>query len=75
MVLLELCERINNNKNITEISSFIFKTKDSNGKTILKVNPTLELQHIDDLAPVDYTIFDYKRIISDNGNVSPMMLG
>jgi anaerobic magnesium-protoporphyrin IX monomethyl ester cyclase len=75
MALLELCERIDNNKNVTEASSFMFKTKDSNGKTIIKVNPTLELQHIDDLAPADYTVFDYKRIISDSGNVFPMMLG
>ena len=75
MALLELCKRIDNKQNITESPSFIFKIKDDEGKTSFKVNPTLELKHIDELADPDYTVFDYKRIIKDSGNVFAMMLG
>ena len=75
MALLELCKRIDNKQNITESPSFIFKIKDDEGKTSFKVNPTLELKHIDELDDPDYTVFDYKRIIKDSGNVFAMMLG
>jgi len=73
--LLNLCNRIDNNQNILETPSFIFKKIDDSGKTSFKTNPVSKLMHIDDLNDPDYTVFDYKQIISDNGNVFPMMLG
>ena len=75
MALQELCKRIDKKQNLTDSPSFIFKVKDDTGKTSFKVNPTFELKHIDDLEDPDYTIFDYKRIVEDSGNVFPMMLG
>jgi len=73
--LLEFCERLDNNHDLYETPSFIFKLKDHTGKINYKVNPVEKLMHIDELADPDYTVFDYKRIISDSGNVFPMMLG
>ena len=73
--LLELCEGLDNNHNIHETPSFIFKLKDNTGKISYKVNPVAKLMHIDELADPDYTVFDYQRIINDSGNVFPMMLG
>ncbi len=72
---VELCERIDNGRDIYETPSFIFKTLDGSGKTSHKVNPVAPLMHIDDLPYPDYTVFDYERIISDNGGVFAMMLG
>ena len=75
MPLLELCEGLDNNHDIYETSSFIFKLKDHAGKISFKANPVAKLMHIDELADPDYTVFDYQRIINDSGDVFPMMLG
>jgi len=73
---VELCKRLDNgSKDIYETPSFIFKKIDITGKISFKVNPVPPLVHIDDLPFPDYTIFDYKRIMSDNGGVFAMMLG
>lgn len=72
---LELCERIDSGQDVSETPSFIFKTVDDSNKASFKVNPVSPLMHIDDLPYPDYTIFDYEKIISDNGDVFAMMLG
>ncbi len=66
----ELCCKLDNNENYLSSPSFYFKTKEG----IVK-NPILPLQHIDNLPLPDYTSFNYDKIISENGNCFPMMLG
>ena len=73
--LLELCGRIDKREDIYATPSFIWKKVDGAGKTTFQVNPVAPLKHIDELAPPDYTVFDYKRIISDSGDTFAMMLG
>ena len=72
---LELCNRLDNGQDVSETPSFIFKEVDEAGKFKFKKNPVAPLMHIDDLPFPDYTVFDYKRIIKDGGNVFAMMLG
>lgn len=67
--LKELCRRIDNNEDYLSTPSFCFKT---NGKIVK--NPVAPLQEIDSLSFPDYTLFDYDKIISDNGQCFPMML-
>lgn len=73
--LLDFCQRINSNEDVRATGSFIWKKVDAVGKATFQVNPVARLRHIDDLADPDYTVFDYKRIISDSGDVFAMMLG
>ena len=73
--LVKLCEGLDNNQDIFDTSSFIFKIKDASGKISYKENPVAKLMHIDELVDPDYEVFDYQRIIKDNGDVFPMMLG
>jgi anaerobic magnesium-protoporphyrin IX monomethyl ester cyclase len=67
--LKELCRRLGNGDDFLSTPSFLFKTK--NG--IVK-NPVSPLQGVDSLPYPDYTLFDYEKIISDNGQCFPMML-
>ncbi len=67
--LRELCRRLDNGDDYLSTPSFYFKT---NGKIVK--NPVAPLQGIDSLSFPDYTLFDYDKIISDNGQCFPMML-
>ena len=68
--LRELCRRMDDNQDYMSTKSFIFR----NAGNIVR-NPVSPLSSIDELALPDYTLFDYKRIISDSGGCFPMMLG
>ena len=68
--LKDLCQKLDNNEDYLNSPSFYFKTKDR----IIK-NPTLLLQHIDNLSLPNYTLFDYDKIVSENGDCFPMMIG
>ena len=68
--LKDLCQKLDNNEDYLSSSSFYFRTKEG-----IVENPISSLQHIDNLPLPDYTFFDYDKIISDNGNCFPMMLG
>lgn len=65
----ELCQRIDNNEDYLTVPSFIFKTD-----TGIVKNPVMPLQEINGIALPDYSLFEYKKIIADNGNCFPMML-
>lgn len=67
--LKELCRRLDNKDDFLSTPSFCFRT--NNG--IVK-NPVAPLQAIDSLPLPDYTLYNYKKIISDNGQCFPMML-
>ncbi|MEK7381744.1 MAG: hypothetical protein AAB262_00475, partial [Elusimicrobiota bacterium] len=73
--LLELCKRLDDKADISDTPSFIYRRVDGSGRTEFTVNPVAPLKDIDALADPDYTIFDYKRIVKDSGDVFPMMLG
>lgn len=84
--LLELCRRLDKGKDIYTTPSFWFKVsvqdikegkKRHRKKVVSNIvqNMVAPLVHIDKLPEPDYTIFDYKRIISDNADKFPMMLG
>lgn len=69
MPLGELCRRLDAKKDYYDTPSFYFKT----GQAIIK-NPILPLQNLDSLALPDYSLFDYKKIIPENGNWFAMFL-
>src|SRR2546427_7343737 len=73
--LLELCSRIDEGRDIYATQSFIWRKTDASGKPNFQVNPVAPLKHIDDLPDPDYTVFDYRRIINDSGDIFSMMLG
>lgn len=67
--LKELCRRLDNKEDFLSTPSFYFRTKNE----IVK-NPVTPLQDIDSLPLPDYTLYNYNKIISDNGQCFPMML-
>ena len=69
-----LCESIDKNRDVYDTPSFIFK-RNINNKITFQKNAVGDLVHIDDLPKPDYTVFDYKKIIKDSGDVFAMMLG
>lgn len=68
--LNDLCQRLDNKEKYTATPSFYFNTRDG----IVK-NPILPLQNIDVLSLPYYNLFNYDKIISENGDCFPMMLG
>ena len=68
--LKDLCKRIDNKEEYLSTPSFYFNTKDG----IVK-NSISALQNIDALSLPDYSLFNYDKIISENGDCFPMMLG
>ncbi|MFQ5964065.1 MAG: B12-binding domain-containing radical SAM protein [Candidatus Scalinduaceae bacterium] len=67
--LRELCRRLDNGDDYLATPSFCFRTNDGIGK-----NAVVPLQGVEVLPLPDYTLFDYDKIISDNGQCFPMML-
>lgn len=67
--LKELCRRLDNDEDLLSTPSFYFKAKDG----IVK-NPISPLQSVDNLPLPDYSLFNYFKMISDNGDCFPMML-
>jgi len=67
--LNDLCSRIDKKTNYFSVNSFYFKLHNR----IIK-NPISPLQQIDKLAFPDYSYYDYKRIISENGGWFRMMV-
>ena len=67
--LKELCERIDNKTDYLNIPNLYFKTKEK----VIK-NSISPLQDINSFFLPDYTLFDYSKIISNNGGCFPMML-
>jgi radical SAM superfamily enzyme YgiQ (UPF0313 family) len=67
--LRELCWRLDNGRDILVTPSFYFKTP----RGIVK-NYISPLQDIETYPYPDYSLFDYKRIVRENGNWYPMML-
>ena len=68
--LKELCYRISNNLDYFSTPGFYFRTDAG----IVK-NPVPPVQNIDDLPLPDYSLFDYKNLISGYGKIFMMMLG
>lgn len=68
--LKDLCRRLDSNEEYLSTPSFYFKTK----RGIVK-NAIAPLVNIDVLSLPDYRLFNYKKIISENGDCFPMMLG
>jgi anaerobic magnesium-protoporphyrin IX monomethyl ester cyclase len=68
--LKELCHRISNNLDYFVTPGFYFRTSAG----IVK-NPTPSVQNIDNLPLPDYSLFDYKNLISGYGRIFTMMLG
>ena len=69
VALKELCNRLENKQDYLNPPSFYFKM----GNRLVK-NPIAPLQDIDGLPFPDYTLFDYQKIIEDNGELFPMLL-
>ncbi len=67
--LVTLCRCLDKNENYLTTPSFYFKVDD---KVIN--NPLAPLREIDTLKLPDYSLFDYRKIISDGGGYFPMML-
>ena len=67
--LKELCRRIDNEEDFLSTPSFCFRTTEE----IVK-NPVASLQGVESLPLPDYTLYNYNKIISDNGQCFPMML-
>lgn len=67
--LKDLCKKLDNKIDFLDTPSFCFKVKGE----IIK-NAVAPLQDIDSLFLPDYTLFDYYKIISKNGDCFPMML-
>lgn len=68
--LKDLCQRLDNKEEYLSIPSFYFNTR--NGIVKNSISP---LQNIDALSLPDYSFFNYNKIISENGDCFPMMLG
>ncbi|MFC1453926.1 B12-binding domain-containing radical SAM protein [Verrucomicrobiota bacterium] len=66
---VSLCRKIEQKEDYLPTPSFIFRK----GEQIVK-NPVMEPPNIEGLSFPDYSMFDYKKIIRDNGNCFPMML-
>lgn len=66
----ELARRIDSGSDYTDIQSFIFKR---DGQVI--ENGIAPLVELDTLPIPDYSMFKYEKIIRDNGDCFPMMLG
>ncbi len=67
--LRELCKRLDKKEEYQDVPSFYWRTK-----TGVVKNPVMPLQDIDSLPFPDYSLFDYRKIISDNGGSFYMML-
>lgn len=64
-----LCEKLNLKENYFNTPGFYFKTTEG----IVK-NRLILFEEIDSLSLPDYSIFNYKKIITENGLTFPMML-
>ncbi|MFZ5845395.1 MAG: B12-binding domain-containing radical SAM protein [Patescibacteria group bacterium] len=67
--LRELCRRLDKKEKYLDTPSFYWRTKTG----VLK-NPVMPLLDIDTLPFPDYSLFDYTKIIRDNGESFYMML-
>lgn len=67
--LVDLCERFDKGEPYLSTPSFHFNTKEG-----IVRNPVAPLLKIHDLPLPDYSLFDYKKIVEDNGQMFPMML-
>lgn len=67
--LVELCQRLDKNEDYHSIQSFYFRAHDGITK-----NPISPLPYIDTLTLPDYTLFEYEKIIEDNGGSFPMLI-
>ncbi len=68
--LMELCQRLDNNKDYFSVPSFYFKTNEG----IVKKNPVSPLQDIDSIVLPDYTLYNYEKVIKEFGNGFPMLI-
>ncbi len=67
--LKELCRRLDDKKDYLTTPSFYFKTDSK-----IVENPVALLVDIETLAPPDYTLFNYSKIIEASGQCFPVLL-
>jgi anaerobic magnesium-protoporphyrin IX monomethyl ester cyclase len=64
-----LCDRMERDEDFWHIPGFLFRRKEQ-----MIENPVMELPDIESLSFPDYSRFNYKKIIQDNGEIFPMAI-